>query len=331
MKSKNANIAVVIATCNGEKFIREQLESILIQTLMPTEIIIQDDNSQDATWEILEEYQTKYPQLIRIYLNEVGLGAHANFRKAFRYVTADYIAPCDQDDIWMPEKLERSYNALQEGGCSLVACKEVILCEDGSKVPNFYPMPSIEDCIFNHGVAGHLMMIPRSSIEVFDIADRITFDFGLTMYAACNKGGQVLDYQGCVWRRHSAVITAEYSDHNPYRLEHISKWKKMYRVLKATMSGERSKVIANREYAIHQIIVHFAKDNSKLRIYDRLAQCMMRQTPVSLLMAGIILGKIKSHTQEYKQYSLKDKIANRLFNLCAPAVFWYDYHDRDAL
>lgn len=189
MKPNHANIAVVIATYNGEQFLREQLDSVLAQTLMPTEIIIQDDNSTDGTWAVLQEYQQRYPNLIRLYKNEKGLGAHLNFEKAFQYVTADYIAPCDQDDIWMPEKLERSYNALRDSNCSLVACKEVILYEDGSKVPNFYSMPSIEDCIFNHGVAGHLMMIHREAIEVFDIADRITFDFGLTVYSACNRGG----------------------------------------------------------------------------------------------------------------------------------------------
>ena len=331
MKPNNANIAVVIATYNGEHFLREQLDFVLAQTLLPSEIIIQDDNSTDGTWAVLQEYQQRYPDLIRLYKNEKGLGAHLNFEKAFQEVTADYIAPCDQDDIWMPEKLERSYIALKEGGYSLVACKEVILYEDGSKVPNFYPMPSIEDCIFNHGVAGHLMMVPRSAIEVFDIADRITFDFGLTVHAVCNNGGQVIDYQGCVWRRHSAVVTAEYSDHNPYRLEHISKWKKMYRVLKSTISGEHSKVIANREYAIHQIIAHFATKKKSLRIYNKLALCMMKQTPYSLFKAGLILGKIKSRTAEYRKYSLRNKVANRLFNLSQPFVFWYDYHDRDAL
>jgi hypothetical protein len=97
------------------------------------------------------------------------------------------------------------------------------------------------------------------------------------------------------------------------------------------MRGEHSKAIASREFAIHQIITHFAKEKETLRIYDKLALCMMRQTPCSLLRAGLILGKIKSRDQAYKLYSVRDKIANRLFNLCVPSVFWYDYHDRDAL
>lgn len=331
MNIKNANIAVVIATYNGEKFIREQLDSVLAQTLMPTEIIIQDDNSRDATWTILEEYQQRYPTLIRIYKNESSLGAHANFRKAFKYVTADYIAPCDQDDIWMPEKLERSYTTLVKGGYTMVACKELIQYEDGRKVSNHYPIPTLEECIFNHGVAGHLMMVPTSAIEVFDIADKITFDFGLTTYAVCCSGGQLIDYQGCIWRRHAAVVTSAYSDHNPYKLENISKGKKLAHALKATMKGYRSKVIQRRQNAIHQIIAHFAVNKKDLHIYDRLALNMMRQTPVSLLMAGIILGKIKSRTLEYKNYSIKNKIANRLFNLCQPSVYWYDYHKYDAL
>lgn len=331
MKNSRKHIAVVIATYNGEKFVREQLDSVLAQTLLPSEIIIQDDNSKDGTWVILQEYQNRYPNLIRLYKNEESLGAHANFRKAFKYVTADYIAPCDQDDIWMPEKLEHLYDALVEFNCSLVACKELIRYEDGNEVPHYYPMPTIEECIFNRGIAGHLMMIPREAIEVFEIADRITFDFGLTLYAACNHGGKVVNFQGCVWRRHDKVVTAEYSNHNPYRLESINKWAKMLRALMSTLKGERSEVIRRRQYAIHQIIAHFATDKEELRIYDRLAINMMKQTPISLLTAGFILGRIKSRTAEYCNYSLKNKIANRLFNLCQPSVYWYDYHLHEAL
>ena len=202
MINNDVKIAVVIATYNGEKYIKEQLDSVLVQTLMPSEIIIQDDNSSDSTWDILCEYKKMYPSLIKLYKNKQSLGAHMNFEKAFNFVTADYIAPCDQDDIWMPRKLEYSYEALKEGSYSLVACKELIRYEDGSEKPNYYPMPSLEDCIFNKGIVGHLIMIPKNAIKVFDIADKITFDFGLTVYAVCANGGKIIDYNGCIWRRH---------------------------------------------------------------------------------------------------------------------------------
>ena len=331
MINNDVKIAVVIATYNGEKYIKEQLDSVLVQTLMPSEIIIQDDNSSDSTWDILCEYKKMYPNLIKLYKNKQSLGAHMNFEKAFNFVTADYIAPCDQDDIWMPRKLEYSYEALKEGSYSLVACKELIRYEDGSEKPNYYPMPSLEDCIFNKGIAGHLIMIPKNAIKVFDIADKITFDFGLTVYAACANGGKIIDYNGCIWRRHSAVITAEYSNHNPFSIKNISKWKKLSYVLKATFRGEHSQVIERREYAIHQIISYFLKEKKNLKIYDYLTRCMISQSPIKILFAGVVYSHIKSKSQEYKSYSLKSKIANRLYNLCVPAMFWYDYHDRSAL
>lgn len=319
-------VAVVIATYNGERFLREQLDSVLAQTLLPSEIIIQDDNSKDGTWDILVSYQRRYPDLIRLYRNEHSLGAHGNFINAFQYVTSDYIAPCDQDDIWMPEKLESLHNALSKNNCSLVACKEWIRYENGEEVPNSYSMPSLEDCIFNHSMAGHLMMVPRNVTKVFEITNNISFDFGMALWAACENGGLVIDYYGCVWRRHSSVITTAYSDHSTIKIEDISKWRKLAYTLKSTMKGKRSLTIYEREFAIHQIIAHFAKDKKELCLYDRLALNMMKQTPIGLLRAGIILGKIKSKKSEYHAYSLKDKIANRLFNLCYPAVFWYDFH-----
>ena len=58
---------------------------------------------------------------------------------------------------------------------------------------------------------------------------------------------------------------------------------------------------------------------------------MISQSPIKILFAGVVYSLIKSKSQEYKSYSLKSKIANRLYNLCVPAMFWYDYHDRTAL
>lgn len=325
------SIAVVLTTYNGESFLSEQLDSILSQTLLPSEIIIQDDNSSDGTWDLLMSYQRRYPDLIHLYRNEKQLGAHKNFIKAFQYVSAKYIAPCDQDDIWMPEKLERLYNALSENSCSIVACKEFIRYENGEEIPNGYSMPLLEDCIFNHSVAGHLMLVSRDVIKVFEKVDNISFDFGMVLWAACDKGGVVINYHGCVWRRHSALVTSAYSNHNPYSIENVSKWRKLIRTLILTIKGEKSLAITEREFAIHQVIEYFARNKNELYLYDKLALNMMKQTPISILRAGLILGKIKAKKNEYRAYSLKNKIANRLFNLCYPAVFWYDYHVHDSL
>lgn len=97
-------ISVAMATYNGGKYLVEQLDSILSQTLKPVEIIICDDQSTDNTSAILENYQRK--GLLKYYINEKRLGFIGNFKKAVSLCNPDnFIALSDQDDIWLPSKL----------------------------------------------------------------------------------------------------------------------------------------------------------------------------------------------------------------------------------
>ena len=95
-----------MCTYNGEKYISEQMESIINQTYPVYELIIQDDRSTDETWTILQQYANKYPY-IHIFQNEQQKGVNNNFFSAMERATGDYIAIADQDDIWKLYKIER--------------------------------------------------------------------------------------------------------------------------------------------------------------------------------------------------------------------------------
>lgn len=99
-------------TYNGEKFLREQLDSIYNQTMKPDEVVVVDDCSKDGTVAILREYQQKFG--LKFYVNEQNLGYNKNFEKAIKLCTGDYIALSDQDDIWFPNKIEESYKAISK-------------------------------------------------------------------------------------------------------------------------------------------------------------------------------------------------------------------------
>ncbi len=101
-----------MATYNGAKYIREQMDSILSQTLKPDEIIVVDDCSADETVSILHEYKTKCN--IKIYLNSENCGVNRNFEKAISLAEGDYIFISDQDDVWFPEKIKTTYEKLLE-------------------------------------------------------------------------------------------------------------------------------------------------------------------------------------------------------------------------
>ena len=96
-------ISVAIATYNGQEFIKEQLLSILNQTMPVDEIVICDDQSSDDTVKIIQELLC---DKIYLYQNEKNLGYKLNFKKALSYCKGDYIFLCDQDDIWLENKVE---------------------------------------------------------------------------------------------------------------------------------------------------------------------------------------------------------------------------------
>ena len=98
--------SVTLCTYNGEKYLREQLYSILNQTVPVDEIVVCDDGSADATLEILEEYKIKYPEIFKIHINTENLGYVKNFEQAINLCKGDIIFLCDQDDLWEKNKVE---------------------------------------------------------------------------------------------------------------------------------------------------------------------------------------------------------------------------------
>lgn len=104
-----------MATYNGEKYIREQLDSIISQTFEDWVLIIHDDGSTDSTVEILLEYKNKYKE--KIVLIEDGIilgGAKSNFAHLMSFSDSQYIMFCDQDDIWLENRIELFYAKMLE-------------------------------------------------------------------------------------------------------------------------------------------------------------------------------------------------------------------------
>jgi glycosyltransferase involved in cell wall biosynthesis len=125
-------ISVALAAYNGEKYIREQIDSILNQTYQDFELIVCDDCSIDSTWAILQEYEQRDSR-IHCYLNEKNLGLNKNFEKAIKLCTGEYIAISDQDDIWTADHLA---GLLENIGDNLICCGDSMLVNE--KGENIY-------------------------------------------------------------------------------------------------------------------------------------------------------------------------------------------------
>jgi len=107
-------ITILLAAYNGEAYLREQLDSILHQTYTDWVLYISDDASRDATPQIIADYAARCPkQIIPLQFDTPSGSAEANFFRMLTAVSGDYIALCDQDDVWLPHKLETTLHALQ--------------------------------------------------------------------------------------------------------------------------------------------------------------------------------------------------------------------------
>lgn len=112
-------IDILLATYNGEKYVKEQIDSILNQTYKNIRLIISDDCSTDSTPEILKEYEKKDDR-IELHLHEKNMGVVKNIEFLLKEVQAPYYMLADQDDYWLPEKAEKSLEKLKEEKADLV-------------------------------------------------------------------------------------------------------------------------------------------------------------------------------------------------------------------
>lgn len=99
------SLSVAMATYNGARFLREQLDSIAAQTLLPAELVVSDDGSSDATLGVIAEFAATAPFPVRVLAKEARLGFADNFLHAAEHCRGDLVAFADQDDRWLPQKL----------------------------------------------------------------------------------------------------------------------------------------------------------------------------------------------------------------------------------
>jgi Glycosyl transferase family 2 len=107
-------ISIAMAAFNGERYIREQLESFGTQTVPPNEVVISDDDSSDKTVDIIESFKARAKFEVNLLRNAARIGYTANFGNAISECTGDVIFISDQDDVWFPEKIQKVCKILEE-------------------------------------------------------------------------------------------------------------------------------------------------------------------------------------------------------------------------
>lgn len=111
-------ISVCMATYNGQEFLKEQLDSILCQIQEKDELIISDDGSSDSTKRLIQEYQSRYKNIM--LLEGPKLGVQKNFENALKHVHGDIVFLSDQDDVWLDGKVKSVLRAFEDSKVLLV-------------------------------------------------------------------------------------------------------------------------------------------------------------------------------------------------------------------
>ena len=214
-------ISIAVATYNGAKYIKEQIDSLLHQTRMPDEIVIVDDCSTDETVGIIRNFQNDFP-FIRIIENKKNVGVNGNFVKALKHCNGDYIVFCDQDDIWRNEKVQVLFSKMKEiekkGEPAIVSSSAICVNNEMKHVGRMGPVCDNHDfrlTVLKHYSQGCTMIINReclkyiSLIPSYNNRTKICFDYVLGLIVSFTG----IKYDLCAdlmfYRRHGGNVTSE--------------------------------------------------------------------------------------------------------------------------
>lgn len=212
-------VSVALCTYNGARYLEQQLQSLSAQTHAALEIVAVDDGSTDGTVELLQSHSMHEPRL-RVFVNPANLGLKRNFEKALSLCQGAFISPCDQDDIWAPEKTAVLLAAI--GTHAMAYCDSELIDDDArplgvrvSDIRRLGPIHSAAPFAFGNCVSGHAMLFRQSLLaRAMPIADGFFHDWWLAAVAASQGGVVYADRCLVQYRQHEGSVT-DIRSHRP--------------------------------------------------------------------------------------------------------------------
>ncbi len=223
-------VSVLMATYNGEKYIKEQLDSIVPYLCDDDELIVSDDGSSDSTLEIVKEYQKNCP-MIRITEGE-HTGSSMNFASAVPKSRGDILLFCDQDDVWMPEKLAAVKKAFDENPQIELLMHNAGYCDaegnivEGDIFSRRNPMHGFFQNLVHSTYYGCCMAAKRSFlIQYVPLPDKnVPYDQFFSLIAEKKKTAMFLDERLILHRYHGKNQSRKMSNADRLKFR-ITLWK----------------------------------------------------------------------------------------------------------
>lgn len=204
-------ISIVLCTYNGEKFLEQQINSVLQQTYSNLEIIISDDASTDSTRSILEKYSTD--KRVKLFFQKVNIGYIKNFEFALAQAQGEFISFCDQDDVWMPHKIEKLFASIN--GYTLVYSDSKLIDENDlylnknlSDMRRMYTGTDGKVFLLGNIVSGHTMMIKKELLSrALPVPEDFFHDEWLAINATAMNGILYVNEPLTLYRQHGTTLT----------------------------------------------------------------------------------------------------------------------------
>lgn len=216
-------VDIVMATYNGEKYLPQQIDSLLAQDHSNWRLLIRDDGSTDKTTDIIHQYAARHPQRIVFFDNQQkNLGARGNFGALLNATSAPYVACADQDDVWMKDKISATLARMKEmekhyGDKPLLVYTDSAVCDAALNVTNAslhdhwkFPRKAqkLERLLVQPMVQGCTTLSNRKLVEAaMPVPDKaIMHDAWLAMVAAATGETGFLDRPTLYYRQHDANV-----------------------------------------------------------------------------------------------------------------------------
>jgi len=210
-----AKIDILMATYNGEKYIKEQILSLLGQSLIDWNLIIHDDGSTDNTINIIKELAASDSR-IKLVEDNIKYGSAAlNFMHILQFTEADYVMFCDQDDIWYNKKIETMLECIAKKNNDIpqIVYSSAYIWSDnkntGLILPFFFPQ-KLQDFLFlNMGINGCMAMFNKKALDLMKIQskDQAMHDHLLNLIGVTLGEITYIKEPLMLYRRHSQTVT----------------------------------------------------------------------------------------------------------------------------
>ncbi|SFM98665.1 glycosyltransferase family 2 protein [Methylobacterium pseudosasicola] len=211
------SISIAMATYNGERYIEDQLNSIVEQSLAPDELVVRDDGSTDRTIMLLEKFASYSPFPVKILTSNKRLGYAENFLAIGAACRGDYIMFSDQDDVWLPNKIRMGLEAIV-GDDSLISIHTSVIVDDKLNKISIGRQGIHSTKFFNKGDLnphengwGHQMMFDRRLLQLIDPSIRpkgqngrpLSHDIWIYSLAATLGRVSHINQPLCLYRQHN--------------------------------------------------------------------------------------------------------------------------------